>query len=334
MPDNIRNTAKLLARWGEAIRTIDAETKNRLFSQASARNSWFTPTSIETALRGITKFLDEDSLHNWLCQYPSPTPRTVGLIMAGNIPLVGFHDLLCTLASGHRAMIKLSSKDEVLLPFLLDLLYTVEPSSQSRVIITDRLANFDTVIATGSDNSSRYFEYYFGKYPHIIRRNRTSVAILIGDESNEELTALGSDVFTYFGMGCRNVSKIFVPEGFDLRQLLGAWELYHGVADHNKYRNNYDYQLAILLVNKKEHLDNGFVLMVESDKLTSPIAVVYYETYPSRTAMDQRISLVRDKIQCIVGRTDLCTVPFGHTQQPGLMDYADEVDTLAFLTSL
>jgi hypothetical protein len=261
--------------------------------------------------------------------------RTVALVLAGNIPLVGFHDLLCVLVSGHRAQLKLSSKDSRLMMYLIKHLLWLEPEFEKYITIKEsKLEEFDAVLATGSDNSSRYFQQYFGKYPHIIRKNRTSISILNGFESTDQLQALGKDVFTYFGLGCRNVSKVFVPQEYDFKPLLDSWSTYQEIINHHKYINNYDYQKSILLVNRTPFLDNGFVLLQESDRLVSPISVLYYERYSSTVDLQQKINSNAEKIQCIVGNSKPATVPFGKAQIPEVWDYADQIDTLKFLSEL
>ena len=254
--------------------------------------------------------------------------------VAGNIPLAGFHDLLSILVSGHALMAKLSSKDSVLPTFLADKLVEIEPKFAPAISLVPRLRGFDAVIATGSDNSARYFQYYFGKYPHIIRKNRTSCAILEGTENDEELRLLGKDVFSYFGLGCRNVSKIFVPEDFDPVRLVNAWDVYVDIIHHHKYHNNYDYQKSILLVNKIPFYDSGFVILQENEKLVSPISVVYLQRYTNLDALTTHLDEIEEKVQCIVGKTRPANVPFGQAQEPELWDYADAVDTMKFLEEL
>jgi hypothetical protein len=281
--------------------------------------------------------LQEHDLRQWLSSYSfddSRPSKTVGLVLAGNIPLVGFHDILTVLVTGNIALIKLSSKDSVLTEFVLQQLVDIEPRFRDRFSFTETLKNFDAVIATGSDNTSRYFEYYFSRYPSIIRKNRTSCAILTGQETPEELDQLSADVFTYFGLGCRNVSKLWVPEGYNFPSLLDRWRKHEEIIQHHKYANNYDYQKAIALVNKTPFLDNGVVLLMESEKIVSPISVLYYEYYRTEHDLKERLSLVSDKIQCIVGKTPPATVPFGQAQFPGPGDYADRVDTVEFLLGL
>jgi hypothetical protein len=260
--------------------------------------------------------------------------KTIAVVMAGNIPLAGFHDFLTVLMAGHSIMAKLSSKDSVLLSFLSEKLVAIEPRFRSKIALPSRLKNFDAVIATGSDNSSRYFNYYFGKYPHVIRKNRTSCAVLSGTESPEELRLLGRDVFSYFGLGCRNVSKIFIPEDFDPVSLLKAWDVYVDIIHHNKYHNNYEYQKSILLVNKLPFFDSGFIILQENEKLVSPISVVYLERYKSAADLEGKIGAIADKIQCTVGTMKPALVPFGQAQSPELRDYADGVDTMKFLEAL
>jgi hypothetical protein len=254
--------------------------------------------------------------------------------MAGNIPLVGFHDLLCVLISGHKILIKPSSKDTVLLTHLLEKLLEIEPRFANLVIVADRLKDFDAVIATGSDNSARYFEYYFGKYPHIIRKNRTSCAVLSGFETESELTALGKDVFTFFGLGCRNVSKMFLPVGFDPRTLIRSWEPFQTVMMHHKYHNNYDYQKSILIINRIPFIDSDFVLLQENTRFVSPISVVYYEYYDAWDSLLTRLQENDSKLQCIVGNLKNANISIGQAQLPSLQDYADRIDVIKFLQTI
>lgn len=298
-------------------------------------NPWFTEHNVRSAIDGVSRFLQTDSLRAWLKPYTFPaSPKTVALVLAGNIPLVGFHDFLAVLIAGHRAQLKLSSKDSVLMKFMITKLVETDPSIRSRIEIVERLQNFDAVIATGSDNSSRYFEFYFGKYPHIIRKNRTSVAVLAGDETPAELNSLGNDVFNYFGLGCRSVSKLFVPEGYKFDFLFENWESFKNVIHHHKYCNNYDYQKSLLLINRVPFLDNGFVMIQENDKIVSPISVIFYEYYKNSEQLKSRLDELRDKIQVIVGKGSPATVRPGQSQSPDVCDYADNVDTLAFLSRL
>jgi hypothetical protein len=264
-------------------------------------------------------------------------PQQIGLMLAGNIPGVGFHDILAVLVAGHSACIKLSSQDAALPIWLLAQLKSIEPRFAERIHFEELLKNKQAYIATGSDNSARYFNYYFGKYPHLIRSNRTSVAILSGDESQVELEALGHDVFDYFGLGCRNVSKVFVKNQAQLTQLLDAIQSFESVANHHKYFNNYEYNKSIYLVNGTPHLDNGFLLLKESLDLVSPIGVLFYEMYEDEIELQSKLSALSSQIQCVVGSASLGIpglIPFGKTQYPAPWDYADGVDTLQFLSGL
>ena len=318
------------------LNAIDEGENEGLVDKVRNENPWFTPGSISLALEGVRGYLDPLKLRKWTAAYSlnPPAIRDVAVVMPGNIPLAGFHDFLSVLLSGHAIQVKLSSKDTVLLTFIADKLRSIEPRFDSRITIADRLKNFNAVIATGSDNSSRYFHYYFGKYPHIIRKNRTSCAILAGSESADELRLLGRDVFSYFGMGCRNVSKIFMPEDFDPVRLVNAWNIYVDILHHHKYHNNYDYQKSILLVNKMPFYDSGFVILQENEKMVSPISVVYFERYRDQKALAAKLDEESEKIQCIVGKAPIASVPFGCAQSPEVWDYADRVDTMKFLENL
>jgi hypothetical protein len=334
---NLTQRIQALSSLGDVIRTLDEQTLRKLAESASQENPWFTFDNVARGLNGIAIFLQRDKLIRWTSAYDfsQVKPRRIGMVMAGNIPLVGFHDLLCVLISGHQAQLKLSSKDSKLMRFLAEELVQIQPSfSDSITFQTHVLKDFDAVIATGSDNSARHFEYYFGKYPHIIRRNRTSCAILTGEESTEESKALGDDVFAYFGLGCRNVSKIFIPTGYDLKILMRNWEVYQHIIHHHKYANNYDYQKSILLVNQSPFLDAGFALLQENEKLVSPIAVVYYEYYRDSKSLYDIIQANQQKLQCIVGTVEPAEINFGQAQFPEVWDYADHIDTLKFLTTL
>lgn len=334
---HLHNRIKALSQLGEAILALDGKVLESLSGNAQNQNPWFTQQSVKTSFAGIANLLNDQALSQWVGNYNWPqdsSPKTIGLVLAGNIPLVGFHDVLSVLISGNTAQIKQSSRDSILLPFVVDLLLSIEPGFSSHIQWVDQLKDFDAVIATGSDNSARYFEYYFGRYPSVIRKNRTSCAILTGNESREELSLLGLDVFTYFGLGCRNVSKIFVPEGFDLTNLLDCWEMFSDSMHHHKYFNNYEYQKAIMMINNTDHLDNGFVLMSQSEKLVSPIAVVFYDYYSTQKELTDKLNIFTDKIQCIVGKTDPATIPFGKAQIPGPSDYPDNADIIDFLLRL
>lgn len=323
-------------KLGNYLDAIDADEYENLIDKVKHENPWFTPGSVNLAIEGVRRYLDPAKLKKWVSRYhlDPPAVKQIAVVMAGNIPLAGFHDLLTVLISGHAIMIKMSSKDSVLPTFIIRRLIDIEPRFEAMISLPAQLKNFDAVIATGSDNSSRYFHYYFGKYPHVIRKNRTSCAVLSGEESDEELRLLGKDVFTYFGLGCRNVSKIFLPENFDPVRLVTAWDIYVDILHHHKYHNNYDYQKSILLVNKIPFYDSGFVILHENQKLVSPISVVYLERYSDAEDLTTKLEAVSEKIQCIVGKTQREHVPFGQAQAPELWDYADRVDTLRFLEQL
>jgi hypothetical protein len=304
-------------------------------AKAAGENRWFIPEFIELASNNIANnFLNRESLEKWTSSYTippiNPQPKRVGIVMAGNIPLVGFHDLLCVFISGHIALIKPSSKDETLIKHLVKKMSEWKKEINDLIGFGEQLKNCDAYIATGSNNAAGYFEYYFKKYPHIIRRNRTSVAILTGKETHGELEKLADDVYLYFGLGCRNVTKIFVPEDYDFIPLLTAFKKYDHLADHPNYRNNYDYNLAIQLLNKKFYMSNASLLLVEEASPFSPISRLNYEFYSD---LDMLVASLKNDaaIQCIAGK-DL--VAFGQAQCPSVTDYADGVDTLKFLTNL
>jgi hypothetical protein len=297
------------------------------------KNHWFTPDNVRMAVKAVADELTFENLTRWTSSYPELNkvlkPVTVGVVMAGNIPLVGFHDFLSVLITNNNIIAKTSSKDSDLIAIISGILCDINPGCREKIKFSeDTISGFDIVIATGSDNSSRYFEYYFGKYPGIIRKNRKSAAIIEGNESDDELRLLGSDVFTYFGLGCRNVSKLFVPPGYDFTRLINAWDLYSKVINHTGYANNYDFSKAVYLVNREKFTDAGFVLLKENQGLSSPVAVLYYEYYSSLDEAAKIALNLKEKIQCICGKDH---VPFGKAQAPSLWDYADGIDTLEFL---
>ncbi|HEX2921612.1 MAG TPA: acyl-CoA reductase [Bacteroidales bacterium] len=304
----------------------------KLIERQEGINKWFTPSNVRLALEAIASILTEENLSLWTSRYPmlkeDVSPVRVGLIFAGNIPAVGFHDYLTVLISGNKLIAKPSSKDPDLIPFLHQILCDINPDfNESAKFITGVLNNFDVVIATGSNNSSRYFDYYFGKYPNIIRKNRNSVAIIEGSENDNELKALGRDIFSYFGLGCRNVSKVYLPDGYEITSLFEYWNEYSDCINHHGYANNYDYNKAIYLINKQDFLDTGYLLLKEDNKTASPVSVVNYEYYHSLHDVRKVISS-DNNVQCVVGKNH---VPFGQSQLPDLWDYADGVDTLDFL---
>jgi hypothetical protein len=333
---NLQDRIAAFEKLGKYANAIDAVELNTIATQAMGENSWFTQESIKTSFNALSSLLSPEKLQHWLSAYTltDEKPKVIALVMAGNIPLVGFQDLLCILITGNHALIKLSSKDSVLIKTVTSKLIEFEPRFQPLITVADRLKNFDAVIATGSDNSSRYFEYYFSKYPHIIRKNRTSCALLTGFENDQELLELGKDVFTYYGLGCRNVSKLYVPREFDFVKLMKCWEPYKLVMMHHKYHNNYDYQKSILLVNRIEFMDSGFVLLWENERLLSSISVLHYEVYDDWKSATTKIDAQKDKIQCVVGNAKPANVKMGQAQFPMLWDYADQVDIIKFLQSL
>lgn len=325
---------------GKVAENPDQSNWAAAFAQAEAANKWFTQENMALALRGIAHMLEENKLKKWLSNYtnvPENGQKRVGLIMAGNIPLVGFHDLLCVLASGNKAVVKLSSQDQILPRKLLETLAHINARLAKRVEVTDgKLENFTHVIATGSDTSAKHFEYYFGKYPNIIRKNRNSIAIINGDESLSELRALGKDIFRYFGLGCRNVSKVYLSEKVNPQAFIASLEDWKFIANHSKYFNNYEYHKAIFLVEKLPHLDNGFLLLREEANLGCPVGVLHFQKFSHLDQMKAEVEIHADTIQCVVASKSLGlenTVPFGQSQSPELWDYADGVDTMAFLLS-
>jgi hypothetical protein len=296
------------------------------------QNSWFLPDFIEKAIEQIaTQFLTKEALMEWTAAYPQiadkMTHKKVGIVMAGNIPLVGFHDLLSTLIAGHTAVVKLSSKDTVGMEYIMNTLIEMEPQWKEHIIVQSHLKDCDAYIATGSNNTSRYFEQYFGKYPHIIRSNKTSIAILDGGESTADLDLLADDMMLYFGRGCRNVTQVWVPEGYDFIPLLNALKKYNYIIDEHKYRHNYDYQLALLMMTRQFYMDTNAILLSENPSPFAAIAQIHYQFYTPPQAPVVNPA----EIQCIVGKGGLS---FGSLQKPSLQQYADGVDTLAFLTSL
>lgn len=307
--------------------------------QAEQQNSWFNQENILFALEQWSILLTEDHLTNWLFHYSFDTSKetkTVGLVMAGNIPLVGFHDFLCVLLSGNKVLAKLSSNDIVLLPFLSKYLIDQDPSLEDKIqFVEGKFENFDAVIATGSNNTSRYFEYYFGKKPNIIRKNRNSVAVLTGNESKEQHTALGEDIFRYYGLGCRNVSKIYVPRNYDFDEFFNGIFPFKDIIHQNKYANNYDYNKAVYLMSEFKILDNGFLILKEDKSLSSPIASLFYEYYDTVSDLKKEMQEYSEHIQCIVSKGMLeKEVNYGSTQKPKLDDYADGIDTMNFLLQL
>lgn len=310
-----------------------------LINRAEETNGWFTKEQVYFAIEGWASLLSKSNLEEWLTPYnlsDSCSEKSIGVIMAGNIPLVGFHDFISVLISGNKIQAKMSSNDPHFIPMISLLLKHYDPYFKERIqITTESLKGFDAVIATGSDNTARYFDYYFGKYPNIIRHNRNSVAVLNGKETEEELERLGEDIFRYFGLGCRNVSKIYVPEDYDFDKLFQGLYKYKSLTNNQKYMNNYDYNKAVFLMSlEKNMLENGFMVLKEDSSFSSPIATLFYEKYSDDSALKEVLDNNKENIQCKVGSNDLCTVAFGQAQKPNLNDYADGVDVIRFLQNL
>jgi hypothetical protein len=343
-------TARCFSELGEVFRKAllgDGKDENARslaneMSDAMLYNPWFIPEFVRLSFESWAYALKEEKVLQWFARYSlSPVsvrgPLDIAIIMAGNIPLVGLHDLLCVLASGHRAVVKASSQDNRLIPAVAGILGRLSPEMKDRIKVQeDILKGFDAVIATGSNNTSRYFEHYFGKYPNIIRRNRNSIAVITGNETDEQLKGLACDILSYFGLGCRNVSKLYIPMGYDLNRLNEAMQEYAFLADHNKYRNNYDYQKSIFIINGVPHTDNGFLLFREHAQVISPVSVVHYEEYTDRAKLRAELESLATSLQCVIS-SDGCfsdVIQPGRGQFPELWDYADGIDTMQFLTGL
>lgn len=334
LPERIQAFASL----GTELKALKPAEIQELTARAGSANPWFDAQNVTNALNGITYLLDKQNLQDWLFVYNMDkiSSKKIGVVMAGNIPMVGFHDFLSVLISGHTLYAKLSSEDTFLMKMLAQRLIQIEPRFATSIYFVEILKEADAVIATGSDNTARYFEYYFAKKPHIIRKNRTSLGILTGKETPAELKALGRDIFQYFGLGCRNVSKVLVPTGYTFDQFFQAIEFFQYIPAHHKYHNNYDYNKSILLVNRTPHFDNGFVLVTESEQMVSPISVLFYQQYADRNDLKAHITANQDKIQCVVSAESWFehSLDFGQAQCPAVWDYADGVDTIAFLANL
>jgi len=322
-----------ISEYGEFLQAFVARTE--------FNNKWFTKENQKQSLLAIaSQFLDKDKLSEWISAYDIPMEnqaKTVGLILAGNIPLVGFHDVLTVFVAGHKSLIKLSDKDRFLLPHLLNKLKEFAPASESYFEVVDRMKNLDAVIATGSNNSARYFEAYFGKYPNIIRKNRHAVAVLNGEETEEELRSLGHDIFSYYGLGCRNVSKIYLPKGYDFNLLMETLHEFNYLVHNSKYKNNFDYNIALFQLNKVPLVNNGSIILVENEELTSRIATLHYEYYEDVNKVEKALEIRSNELQLVATNldfSDLNVKKFGEAQQPSLSDYADGVDSLDFLVKL
>src|SRR5688572_24913650 len=297
-------------------------------------NPWFTHSQVITSLQGICNLLESTSLENWMHSYPvnKNEPLKIGVIMAGNIPLAGFHDFLSVISSGNILLAKLSTSDQYLLPFIADIFFSYYPSAKSLFQPVNQLKDIDAVIATGSNNTSRYFEHYFGKHPHIFRKNRNSVAVISGNENEYDFVLLGRDIFTYFGLGCRNISKFYVPAGYSFNNFFENIVSYSEIMQHNKYMNNFDYHQALYLLNRQDFLTNNFLIVIEEKSLASPVAVLHYEYYENESELTSKLALQKNELQCVVSKNG--PVHPGQTQFPSITDYADGVDTRAFLAGL
>lgn len=329
----LQERLEILIQLGKYISAHSSEWQEAK-QRAEQKNNWFSQRFVELAANNIAQqFLQKEKLEQWTSHYhldDNISAKKIGIVMAGNIPLVGFHDFLCVFVSGHNQVLKQSSKDDVLLKHLVDKMIEWNPAVSSRIQFSERLKDCDAYITTGSDNSARYFEYYFGRYPSIIRKNRTSVAVLTGTETEADLIALADDAMQYFGLGCRNITQLYVPKNYDFVPLLKALKKYSWMFEHHKYRSNYDYQLAIYIMNNKFYMTNDCVVLIEAESPFSPIGTLHYQFYDDVNTATASLKN-NDKIQAIIGAGGL---PFGAAQSPGLMDYADGVDVMAFLLGL
>ena len=309
-----------------------------LIALSQSHNGWYTQEQVYFSIQSWATALTEDQLNEWLSKYElnEDSNKSVALILAGNIPLVGFHDFLSVLIAGYNVKIKTSSNDQHLLPFLAKYIIAIAPEFKDKIsFVEGKLENFDAVIATGSNNTARYFEYYFKDKPSIIRKSRNSVVVLDGKETTAQLTALGEDIFRYFGLGCRNVSKLFVPKGYSFNAFFEAIFVYQDVIHYEKYANNYDYNKAVFLMSNFKLLDNGFLTLKEDSSHASPISSVFYETYDNLDELEKRLENEKDNLQCIVSNKLIAnSIDFGQTQHPKLWDYADNVDTISFLLTI
>lgn len=336
---NLEERILACIKWGKVLNDPPDVWKEATLN-ASVQNSWFEPRFISLSLTNIVEeYLDEQKLRQWISGYALKDcePKKVGIIMAGNLPLVGFHDVLSVFISGHRSKIKLAQKDQVLWPVLLDLFLSVDDRVGPYFEVVEKLKEVDAVLATGSNNSARYFQYYFGKYPHIIRKNRVGVAVLNGYETDDDLLQLGQDVFLYFGLGCRNVSSLFVPRDYDFTRILKLWGQFHYIKENNSYHNNYDYNLAIYIMGKMSYLSNDVIFLVEQESLASRIAAINYQYYDDIPQVIALLSNLQEDIQVVVSTMNLSPLETflpGKAQVPGLGDYADGIDTLKFLIGL
>lgn len=329
-------------KLGDFIRdALASGLPSSVLYQAQLANPWFTETEVKRSLHGLSSWLEKDVLEKWVVPYDlpdgQPIPCTVALVMAGNIPLVNFHDVLCVLVSGHKLLGKLSHQDPILLPWLMDVLVQIEPRLSPFIQLSRQpITDFHAVIATGSGNSGRYFSHYFKKYPHIIRGHRNAIGVLSGEETDAEIEAFGPDVFAYFGMGCRNISSFLMPVSFPPERLAAAWHEFQDCVHHGKYLNNYEYRKAIYLVNRTPHLDNGFLLLLPNSALSAPIATLHYQTYEDAKQRETFLAESAPKLQAVIGHHMVYKglLSPGSAQLPTLMDYPDHIDVMEFLRPL
>jgi hypothetical protein len=328
---------EMLKQWGAVIKQKDWSS---VYDDIQRSNPWFTVQSIELGLSGVCRYLDPPKLDQWSESYHLKTSnsRTVGLILAGNIPLVGIHDFICLVAAGHGAKIKMSSQDLLLLPLLYQELVNIEPLMEGLFTFTDMVPvdEIDAIVATGSDNTSRYIKYYYQGVPQIVRSNRTSIAVIRGDESSCQLSKLGTDIFSYFGKGCRNISKVWVPPNYDFTKFISSNQRFVELLKHSKYQSNYSYQRALFSTQGKKFIDTGYSFFYQSKEIVSPLSVVFFDSYNNPDQLNEMMLLDGEKIQCIAsanGWYDL-SYPFGSLQKPDIWDYADNIDTMEFLLEL
>ncbi len=330
-----------LVALGGQLRALNSQEIIEISHKAQNQNPWFTQNNIIKAIESVRdQFLNKDALLSLIETYKlddNIKPKRIGLILAGNIPLVGFHDVLCCYLTGHISLIKYSDKDKTLMKYLVSKLSVINQEIASYFVEVTKLQDYDAAIVTGSNTTAKHFEYYFGHVAHIIRKNRNSVAILHGDETQSQLLALGNDIFSYFGLGCRNVSKIFVPKDYEITKLFVVFDAFKDIIYHNKYKNNYDYNVALLLLNKEKFLHNDIFILKESDQIISRIGSLHYAYYEDIDTLATWLNDHNDEIQCIVSSSPIIgmeVVPFGQAQCPSILTYADGVDTIQFLLSL
>lgn len=336
---NLQQTIAALHQVGQVFGNENSIEIEQSIRQAYAKNPWFAPENVKMALQYWSKRLHQDKLKDWANKEDieeNTSPETIGIIAAGNIPLVGLHDVVSVLLTGNKVKIKLSSDDEVLMKFFISELTKANVAFKDSIEVVERVENIDAVIATGSNNTARYFEYYFGKYPNIIRKNRNSIAVLTGNETNESIKRIGDDILSYFGKGCRNITQLWIPKGYNLVGFLDQLQHNIELINHNKYANNYHYHRAILLMNKDEHLDTGYMLLKEDRKIYSPIGMINYTYYDDMVEVKEFLAQNAEQIQCVVSDASILpeAIPAGSSQNPDLWDYADGVNTIKFLQRL